>query len=527
MPTLISVPGQTNIGSRASSMMRRSLFSFPIIAALSLLWAVASPLMTVPDEPAHTTKAVAVVHGQLTGISGGKQSDVTVVDAPRYISDLIAQTCMAFQPTIAADCAPPVDGTAREIVQASTSAGNYNPLYYAVVGIPSLFLSGAEALYAMRIVSALLCAVLLSLAIGAAASMRRPFWPTTAMFVSVTPMVLYLSGSINPNALEIVTTASLFTSACLVFENYKNLTTVRLGMVVVGVSGAVLANTRALSLLWLACAIVAATVLFGWKPLIAVLKNRLGLAMMLLVALGCAMSLAWLAVANSFQSLLGAPTDIAPEQAFVRMLDQTFSFASGYIGVMGWLDTPLPGAIMIFWNFAFAAIILGGLSVRRVRSRITIWLGLAAVILVPPFVQAQAVQDIGYIWQGRYLLALFVLLLLACGVAMRTYPAHQGQRAKSIAQWMIAGAIGVHIYAFIYVLRRYVIGLQDHTNWTEMFEPLWQPPFTWQGLSIAYLAVLTVGGVVAYRTLFARSGDVRRNAVLAAPEQEEPRAKHL
>ena len=164
---------------------------------------------------------------------------------------------------------------------------------------------------------------------------------------------------------------------------------------------------------------------------------------------------------------------------------------------------------------------------RRTRSRVTIGLGLAAVILVPPFVQAQAVQDIGYIWQGRYLLALFVLLLLVCGVAMRTYPAPTGQRGKSVATWLIAGAVGVHIYAFLYVLRRYVVGIQPHTNWTEMFEPLWQPPFTWQGLSIAYLAVLTVGGVVAYRTLFARSGDVRRNAVLAAPEQEEPRAKHL
>lgn len=501
MSNFIPGPSQSRSRPVALAFLRRSLGVFPIVAALSMLWVFASPIMSVPDEPAHTIKAVSVAHGQLNGVSGGQQSDLTIVKVPGYIANLGGQACMAWRATVTADCAPPIQASAQELVDAGTSAGNYNPFYYAVVGLPSQFLSGAKALYAMRGVSALICAVFLSCAIGAAASLRRPFWPTTATLVAVTPMVLFLSGSINPNALEIVTTAALFMSACLVFENCRNLANVRLAMVVVGVSGAVLANTRAMSLLWLACAVGAAVLLYGWKPLLAVFKNRLGLAMMALIALGCALSLAWLVMANSFQSLLGTPTDIPPAQAFARMLDETFEYSTGYVGVMGWLDTPLPGAIMAFWNFAFAAVILGGLSVRRLRSRITVWAGLAAVLLVPAVVQAQAVQDVGYIWQGRYLLALFVLFLLACGVALRTTPAPQGARAKAVSRWLIAGTVGVHLYAFLYVLRRYVVGLQEHTNWSEMFNPMWQPPFSWQGLSLAYLAVLTVGGVVAYKSL--------------------------
>lgn len=518
MSTLITDPSRSMPKSGASALLRRSLGVFPIVAALSMLWVFASPLMSVPDEPAHTIKAVSVAHGQLNGVSGGQQSDLTIVRVPSYIANVGGQSCMAWKANVTADCQPPVQASAQEIVDAGTSAGNYNPMYYGVVGLPSQFLSGAKALYAMRGVSALICAVFLSLAIGAAASLRRPFWPTAVTLVAVTPMVLFLGGSINPNALEIVTTAALFMSACLVFENYRNLANARSAMVVVGVAGAVLANTRAMSLLWLACAVGAAVLLYGWKPLVAVFKNRLGLAMIALAALGCVLSLAWLVMANSFQSLLGTPTDISPEQAFAWMLDSTFKYSSGYIGVMGWLDTPLPGAIMAFWNFAFAAVILGGLSVRRLRSRITVWAGLAAVLLVPAIVQAQTVQELGYIWQGRYLLALFVLLLLVCGVALRTTPAPQGPRAKAVARWLIAGAVGVHFYAFLYVLRRYVVGLHDHTNWTEMFNPLWQPPFSWQGLSLAYLAVLVAGGIIAYKSLF----PVKRKAapIPALPEKD-------
>lgn len=502
MSTFISAAVRPATGLTGSAMLRRSLAVFPILAALSMLWAVASPLMSIPDEPAHTIKAASVARGQLIGVSGNKQSDLMIVQVPEYIAVIGNQTCPAGKANVTADCALPIDGTARDLVDAVTSAGNYNPMYYAVVGLPSRILTGATAIYAMRAVSALLCAGFLALAVGAAASMRRPFWPTTGVLVAVTPMLLYLNGSINPNALEIVTTASLFLSACLVFENSKNLATVKTGMVVVGISGAVLANTRALSLLWLAFAVVAAVLIHGWKPLVAVAKNRLGQASIAFIALGCMASLAWLVVANSFQSLVGTPTEITQGQAIATMLDLTFAYSTGYIGIMGWLDTPLPGAVYAFWNFAFAAIIIGGLSVRRLRSRTGVILVLAGVIILPAILQAQVVESLGYIWQGRYLLALFVLLLMVCGVAMRTRTTPTGQWAKSLACWVIAGAIGVHFYAFIYVLRRYTVGIQGHTNWLEMFEPMWQPPFTWQLLSVAYLVVLVFGGVIACRTLF-------------------------
>ncbi|MFC8304088.1 DUF2142 domain-containing protein [Specibacter sp. NPDC057265] len=505
MSTLLRTRRQLRHAPIGTTMFRRSMMIFPFIAALSLLWAFASPLMSVPDEPAHTIKAVSVAQGQLRGTTGNNQGDLTLVQVPYYIAAIGQQACMGMKPTVTADCAPPVNGDASEKVDAVTSAGNYNPVYYVIVGSPSRFLSGESAIYAMRAVSALLGACFLSLAIAAAASMRRPFWPTTAALVAVTPMVLYLNASINPNALEIVTTASLFLSMCLVFENHKQLSSARFAMVVVGISGAILANTRALSLIWLTAAVVAAVIIYGFQPLLAVVKNRLGQTMMGLIALGCLASLAWLAVANSFKSLGGIPSEVTPDQAFFTMLDRTFSYSSGYIGIIGWLDTPAPGAVITFWSFAFATLILGGLSMSRGRGRIAVCLILLAVILLPPILQSQVITELGYIWQGRYLLALFVLLVLTCGIILRERPAPQGEWAQSVGRWFIAGAIGAHIYMFIYALRRYTVGIQQQTNWTEMFDSVWQPPLSWQVLALAYLLVLLMGGVLAYKMLLSRS----------------------
>ncbi|MGO4473152.1 DUF2142 domain-containing protein [Arthrobacter sp. M-10] len=491
--------------------LRFTFIAFPIIAVLSMIWVFASPLMSVPDEPAHTIKAAAVARGELTGSSTGKQGEQTIVTVPRYISTISAQGCFAFKIAMTPACAPPLDPAARDLVQAQTSAGNYNPMYYAMVGLPSRFMAGEPAIYLMRLISALICSVFLAATIGAAASLRRRFWPMASCLVSITPMVLFLNGSINPNALEVVTTSALFLNLCVVLENYRNLKNVRTSIVIVGISGAVLANTRALSLLWLAVAVVSAVLIFGIKPMVAVVKNRLGLAMTALIGLGCAASLAWLVAANSLSSLTGTPSDVTPDQAFVTMLDRSFDYASGYIGIMGWLDTGAPAAVYAFWHFAFAAVIIGGLTARPLRARPAVWILLVAVLILPPILQAQVIQQIGYIWQGRYLLALFVLLLLACGVAMRMRPTPRGPWARSLSPWLFAGAVGVHVYLFVFVLRRYTIGLQTHTNWTEMFDPLWQPPFTWEGLTTAYLLVLVAGSVISHRILFPRIPRFPRN----------------
>ncbi|MET4061142.1 hypothetical protein ABIB35_002707 [Arthrobacter sp. UYP6] len=477
--------------------------TFLVLAALSTLWALASPLMAVPDEPAHAIKAASVVRGELLGVSGGEQGDRATVQVPGYIADLPAQACHAYDGSITADCAPVVDADDTALTAAETSAGNYNPMYYFLVGWPSLFMSGAPAVYAMRIVSGLIGAAFLAVSLGAAARLRRPRWPVAAAIVSLTPMVLFLNGSINPNALEIVTTAALFLNLCVVFENTTALKSVRTNIVLVGLSGAVLANTRSLSLVWLAMAVLVPLMMYGFKPLLTVLKNRLGLAMTAVIGVGCVLGLLWVLQADSLKSLTGRPVDISRLDAAQIMLDRSFNYVSGYIGYMGWLDTPLPMGVYIFWHAAMGAVVLMGLAAPKLRDRLAVLLLIAAALALPPILQGQVIQQLGWIWQGRYLLAVIVLLLLACGVAFREVAFPTGDVARRAGRWLLAGAAAAHLYAFLYVLRRYTVGLEETIRWPGMLEEsVWQPPFTWQVLGTLYFLVLAAGAVLAYRALF-------------------------
>lgn len=478
--------------------------AFLILAALSTLWALASPLMAVPDEPAHTVKAASVVRGELLGESGGGQGDVATVRVPGYMASLDKQRCYGADNLMTADCAPAVNADDTQLTTAETSAGNYNPMYYLLVGWPSLLMSGAPAIYAMRIVSGLIGAAFLAVSLGAAARLRRPQWPVTAAIVMLTPMVLFLNGSINPNALEIVTAAALFLNLCVVLENAAVLRTVRINIVLVGVSGAVLANTRSLSLVWLALAAAVPLIIYGWKPLLAVMTNGLGLAMTVLIGLGCALGLLWVLQAESFKSLGGTPQDISPGDAVHIMLDRSFDYVWGYIGHMGWLDTPVPMGVYIFWHFLMGALFFMGISAPKLRDRLAVALPAAAVIALPPILQAQVIQELGWIWQGRYLLAVVVLLLLTCGVAFREMPFPAGAVARRAGTWLLAGLAAAHFYAFIYVLRRYTVGLEEEIRWAGMLEDVWQPPLTWPVLAVFYLLALTAGAVLIHRALFPR-----------------------
>lgn len=491
--------GNGRRGTTGPGSARRMLtISFFVIFALSVLWSLASPLMSVPDEPAHTVKAAAVARGELLGETDGEQGSAMTVTVPGYIAATHDQTCYKHQKQIPAACAEGV-GEDTAPVSAETTAGNYNPLYYFVTGLPSLFLSGAPAIYGMRIASALFCSVFFAMTFAAAAKFKRPLWPFAAAAVSTTPMVLYLTGSINPNALEIGAAAAFFLNLCVVLGS-STLGPVRSNMVFVGLSGLVLANTRPLSLLWMALAAAAALCIYGWRPLLKVFKDGLGLAMTVLVGIGCGLSLAWFAVANSFESLTGTGVDLSKTDAAIIMFENTLDYATGYVGRMGWLDTDLPMAIYILWYSLMTLLLIVGLTSRGWGNRSAVMLLVAGLIALPPVMQAQVINELGWIWQGRYVLALVVVFLLCCGVVSQSLLLRAAPRTRSVLRLLTGFVVVAHAFSFVFVLRRYSVGMIDEPNWGRfLLAPEWQPPLTWVGLSLIYAAAATLAGFLAYR----------------------------
>ena len=151
-----------------------ALVAFVGLSLLSTAWAVATPLSASPDEPAHIIKAAAVVRGQLIGEPTSRQG-FTTVTIPSAVGNAWAWTCPAYHPQTTADCQVITgDSTVRSTV---TSAGLYNPTYYALVGWPSLVFSTPHAaVYSMRFVSGLICSFFLAVAFTALMLLKRTFF---------------------------------------------------------------------------------------------------------------------------------------------------------------------------------------------------------------------------------------------------------------------------------------------------------------------------------------------------------------
>jgi hypothetical protein len=470
------------------------ILSFAFFLALSLLWAFAAPLMSGPDEATHSVKAAAVVRGQWLGQSGDRQGQQLSVQVPEYIANsYVASHCFIQKPWADASCGQSVGELGTDLTQGQTSAGNYNPLYYAIVGLPSLVTSGQKALYGMRIVSAIWCSLLLAIAVFCAHVVWRRRLAVVATAIAATPMTLALAGSINPNGVEATASLACFTAACACLTGEASRSW-KMGALF-GVSAIALANSKGLSILWL-CIIVlfAAALCLDIKALRTARAAWVGAALGLV---GIALGLLWLKVSDSFESLIGAPVKDTPAHVVMTMLDRTFEFLKGAIGVMGWLDAPLPDVTFMVWGALACLLLVGAMVLGPARVRWAV-LGLAAAIwLLPAILQVPTAKTVGYIWQGRYILALVVVLFAGAGVAFGRVPQTRLARRATTVSLAVIGA--ANVVGFVWVLRRYVIGLDLKKSWATMvFDPAWQPFVPWEVLAVLY-AVVTAAGVLALR----------------------------
>lgn len=486
------------------SALKVFLVAFSVLWGISSAWAFASPLMSVPDEPAHTVHAAAVVRGELDGVPSDVQPGALDVEVPAFVADTPGLACFAFDPSRPASCQEDVgDSVAPET--ATTSAGTYNPSYYAVVGLPSLVLQGEPALYAMRLVSAALSSAMLALAVVAVMQMRRRVWTLVAFSVAVTPMVYFIMGSVNPSGIEISSAIMLFAWLSLLRQRRdEGFPAHRIAMVVV--AAVVLSNTRSIALLWLLLIVV--STLADWSLLRALARRRVFWIGVVAIGLGAAAGLLWTLTSQSLSPgvpYVGAGSSFY--SGFNKMIFITFENGQGYVGLFGWIDTPAPATTVLLWGFVLLALIVAALAFGRGARRRAVLVLAAAMVLVPPIVQGFAVTDYGYIWQARYILAVLTCLVLAAGAALdEAFP--RPVRVEASRRLVTGGLVtlGVlHVHLVVWVFRRYVTGLQDGVGWRAMVtSPSWQPPLTWE-VWTAVITVLLAAGIVLVRRVVAAS----------------------
>lgn len=482
-----------------SAANRAGLIGFALTALLGILWAFASPAFSSPDENAHATKAIAQAHGQLIGeeVEGVMHLVVQLPDDFRYDPRIL---CYVGDENRSADCGVALgDESGQDWF--NTWTGAYNPVYYALVGWPSLFLGGEAGLIAMRIVSALMGALFVGAAFQMALASPRRRWMPLALSFAGLPLCVYLMGSVNPNGLEIAASVALWMAVLRLFEAHGDdgeaVHSTRTWLwIVTAAASAALVTARALGPLWLVVIVGLAALTVGWAPVRRLFTTARSYVWLSVIAVFGFFSLAWTFVGGSLSSqaregdapLVGAGF----AEGVVYMLRLTDELLQQSIGEFGWLDAILPAWSLWAVVAVAAAIVFLAVGSADRRSAVVIAVAIAACVLVPVFVQARSVGQTGIIWQGRYGLFLYLGALILVGWLLSS--PHAARVAAMSVRYTWLGAIllsAFGAYAFLFVMYRYVVGLDDRI--TEMvLAPEWQPPGGWM-LLVGLYAIVSVG----------------------------------
>lgn len=454
-----------------------------LLTALSIAWSLATPIAASPDEPAHFIKAAAVANGQLAG-EPSEFGDV--VQVPRYVALTHARTCFAFKPELTAACDQVPQDDPDTIVDGTTTAGLYNPLYYAAVGWPTTFLVGDPALYAMRFISGALNALFLAMAIMMVATWRRPTIPALGLVAGITPMMLFLSGSVNPNALEASSTVAVLSAMLsIVLHPRPELLAQRCALLIVAASVAV--NTRGLALIWVLAAIALPLLIPDRRRLRELFSCRPVQISVVAIAISTTLSLLWLLSSSSL--FAGLPTSdrpgtvpqtgAAPFVGFWLTLSGTFDFGQELVGLFGWLDTPSNDSVYFIWA-AFTSILIGVACVLlRGRHLLVAVLLVSGLIFIPALIQGAYISGGGLIWQGRYTLPIYLCAMLGLAALVSAQLSVPGLVARQVLNRL--GGLVLSLWAlsqtlsFATTLRRYAVGTSG--TWGDaLVQPSWNAP---------------------------------------------------
>lgn len=421
-------------------------------------WSIANPVMAAPDEPAHAVKAAATVRGEFFADESHYNPGRGDFAVPRLFHDVWNVPCFAYQPQTPASC---FTGFSGDLAAPSTSTSHvdrYNPLYYAVIGLPSLFGSSPATLYAMRLVGAALNGLLIAMAARTVAELRSFRWPLAGLVAAVTPMTVFIFSSMTPQGVEIAgAIVTWLVLLALTREPDPTLLSRRMWRLVVGSGLFVL--TRGLSPAYLAIVLLVVWLAAPDRGQVWHLVRARGARLPIGICAGVTAAAAVYTLASGSLALgVVLPDPTLTARAVVRvMVGNTSAYIEQLIGVFGWGDTHLPLWMLMCAGGVLLAVLLVGLARAARRERWAVLLTAALTFVVPIAVQLESFHTTGIVWQGKYILPVAVgLPLLAGFLAERAEipPATSAALVRGLAA--LAGV--VQVGAFTVNLHRYVVG---------------------------------------------------------------------
>ncbi len=489
------------------------------VAVIVLSWILATPRSAGPDEPSHNVRAGALVRGDLDGerLRASVFHDGFRLPAEIGFPDPV---CFAFDPDVPATCASdlPVP-TGEELL--GTKSADY-PIWGHVLPGLGTFASGEGAAWGARLFDAIVPVALVTAALLIAG--RRGSVGAGATLLALTPMAWFMFAVVNPSGLVIAGGIGLW--AALLAPPGRD----RAVGWLAAASWAALVLPRRDGLLWAALILAFALLITSSEP--RELWSRWSPGARAVVVLATLATLAWAARSdtNAVKALFLVP--LAPvgavlargawrrlpqrplvrasavgavasvgavvvvalalrisdvRRGFLRLvIGLTGDDITEAIGVLGWLDTPVPTSVLYLWFVALGLLV----GAAAVADRRDLLLGAAAIVAVaiPASWALTLVQTDDFVnyWQGRYYLPLLVGVPMLFG---RLELAAGAQRRVGVAA--AAASMTVVNVGLAAMIRRYAVGRSGSMlpwDWDTYRSPL--PPVALLVVHVLASAVL-------------------------------------
>ena len=500
-----------------TSRARSALAICALFGVMALAWIVATPPSGGPDEPNHITRGAALVRGQLDEGEPGP-SGRPAFALPAWVGSP-DPACYAQQPYIPATCSTSQPRPGGEEVQIETRSADYPIWGHLLPGLGTIFPSNVAG-WAARLLDALPAVILLGLAFVVRA--RRGWLAAGGTLLAITPMAWFSVAVVNPSGLVIAGGVALWVGLGALMDQRA------LHRWLTAAAWAALVLPRRDGLIW-AVLILSIAVLVdqvGFRDT----WRRLGLGPQILTVVSTLATLAWAsrsdtASAGALLLVPVVPVLVAGArrlwlssalQGLVRrssaivittMAGLVVAFLimdrrpSGYdgnvllivigrtglhlreaIGVLGWLDAPLPETMVMLWVLALGVLVAAALMVD---ARPLLWgaaATLAAAVAASWVLEMGQGDPSGTYWQGRYYLPLLAGIPLLLSQAnetngVRPHSSHLPASARLGRATMLMALVVLNV-ALAAAMRRWGVGIAGSLSpfaWNTYNTPI--PPF--------------------------------------------------
>jgi hypothetical protein len=398
---------------------RVCLWAFLGSLLLQTAWILAVPPFRAIDEFDHAYRAAAVADGQWVAPGAlPAQGRGELVRVPASIVADANPACAALGYTGRDNCNP-VDQLGEGQVTVASAASRYNPVFYWVIGSAAERLEGADALYVMRAVGALLSSLLIAGAAWVTTRWARTWWPLIGLAAALTPVTIYSTSVAAPNGVEV--TAAL--GVWMALLGLQRLEPADQGPLIVAAAlfAVPLAVVRGLGPVWLASILAVWLVGTGLKPALTTLSRHRKL-----VAVCSAIVVSATAAASVWTMAVGSMEldDNGPfPDPVVGTLSQLPVWFLQSIAAFPLRNEPAPTFVYAAGGIVIASLI--GLGAWRssggTRRALLATSGLA--LGIPLALQMSTYVQFGSVWQGRYGWPLSMGVLLLAAAALDDSPA--------------------------------------------------------------------------------------------------------